>query len=789
MPLNHGFSRITPSALATTGRAVVSLARRRHHRDGAPADGRKRPDRGFGGRGNLAHRPPCRGCRGPIRARSRRPGRDRLHDGARACRCGHDPLVPGLGAPSRCWRSASASSSRAPSGRAWWRARSLGACSSSGRAPSPTWRRPRAAPGACRSRWSPRSPRRPPDLLNPLDLAPIVEAQQPDLIVLADEHSSRRRSSACWTSRDRRFRVVGLTSFYEYAFGCVPVSKMTSLWFMSLLHVRQRAPGRPSKRVFDVVVAVARACSCWRCCSRSSPSRSSARRGPSIYRQARVGERGRRFTMYKLRTMAPAAEAGTGAVFAQASDPRCTRDRARSCARRTSTSCRSCGTCSRARCRSSARVPSARSTSRCSRHDVPYWSRRLMLKPGLTGWAQVRCGYAADCASAAEKLSTTSGTCATATWRSTWPCACRRSGSRSRRSIPRQLWLRLVGPRQGARAAVAAVAGCVAACAPRSASVSSGDERGRPARCPRRPRSPGRRFGIRPTAHRYRRAARRDPRVRRSCGLRAALRRSRRATAIVLAAGQLRRSEPPFEPLRAPDLRGAPRPGRASRGPEPGRQRGGSGALVRGLVVDVADANASTGDAAIAVWGSAGHARVLDTTVRGHGVLASGVMARRPEGLVIRRVVARGFTSYGVLRRFEPARPGRHAPARGARGRGHRTGGAPRAALRERPRRGVPLDREHRAGAAGADQVCAWSGLWTGTASIGSTFDQIDVDGTKTGVYIEHFTHNSTFRRLRIGRNVEIGLNAEWDDPSWGGRPASVDNVIEPAASPAASSG
>jgi lipopolysaccharide/colanic/teichoic acid biosynthesis glycosyltransferase len=37
--------------------------------------------------------------------------------------------------------------------------------------------------------------------------------------------------------------------------------------------------------------------------------------------------------------------------------------------------------------------------------EVPYWSRRLLMRPGVTGWAQVRCGYAADSVSSAEKLS------------------------------------------------------------------------------------------------------------------------------------------------------------------------------------------------------------------------------------------------------------------------------------------------------------------------------------------------------------------------------------------------
>ncbi len=37
--------------------------------------------------------------------------------------------------------------------------------------------------------------------------------------------------------------------------------------------------------------------------------------------------------------------------------------------------------------------------------EVPFWSRRHLLKPGITGWAQVHSGYAADSIQTEEKLS------------------------------------------------------------------------------------------------------------------------------------------------------------------------------------------------------------------------------------------------------------------------------------------------------------------------------------------------------------------------------------------------
>src|SRR5207248_6588040 len=47
-------------------------------------------------------------------------------------------------------------------------------------------------------------------------------------------------------------------------------------------------------------------------------------RGPAFYTQVRVGRDGRPYTIYKLRTMVEDSEAGTGAVWSQAGDPRVT---------------------------------------------------------------------------------------------------------------------------------------------------------------------------------------------------------------------------------------------------------------------------------------------------------------------------------------------------------------------------------------------------------------------------------------------------------------------------------
>jgi hypothetical protein len=262
-------------------------------------------------------------------------------------------------------------------------------------------------------------------------------------------------------------------------------------------------------------------------------------------------------------------------------------------------------------------------------------------------------------------------------------------------------------------------------------------------------------------------------------GLRAALSNGRRDT-IVLAPGVYDNSEEFAD--REGDRIYASRLGRAvlRAGIVLGGNSGPPGALLRGLNFSVNDPRKTLHGDVIHVWGSASGARVLDTRIDGHGVIGAGLVVHQPAGFVARRVVARRFLSYGIVvdpnnldyKTTSPYSLRDLTIARVSRRVAGSSNGTAEACLWLGSRGAVQRVSVHN---------CAISGIWTGTAMKSSRVEDATIARSRVGIYIEHFTIGTTFRRLRFGPGVTRGVNAEWANHAQSGRPGSVDNVIENA--------
>lgn len=126
-------------------------------------------------------------------------------------------------------------------------------------------------------------------------------------------------------------------------------------------------------------------------------------KGPVLYHQQRTGLNGRPFTVHKFRTMCQDAEAKTGPTWATAADPRITKIGAFLRRTRLDEVPQLWNVLSGEMSIVGPR-PERPEFVRELTEQIPFYGQRHSVKPGVTGWAQVRYTYGASIEDTMEKL-------------------------------------------------------------------------------------------------------------------------------------------------------------------------------------------------------------------------------------------------------------------------------------------------------------------------------------------------------------------------------------------------
>lgn len=128
-----------------------------------------------------------------------------------------------------------------------------------------------------------------------------------------------------------------------------------------------------------------------------------SRHDPVLYHQERVGLNGRVFTIHKFRTMRTDAEAHSGPVWSKANDTRVTAV-GRFLRRSRLDEIPQLWNVLRGDMSLVGPRPERPSFVAQLTETIPFYGQRHVIKPGLTGWAQVRYSYGASIEDAIEKM-------------------------------------------------------------------------------------------------------------------------------------------------------------------------------------------------------------------------------------------------------------------------------------------------------------------------------------------------------------------------------------------------
>jgi exopolysaccharide biosynthesis polyprenyl glycosylphosphotransferase len=203
--------------------------------------------------------------------------------------------------------------------------------------------------------------------------------------------------------RYRGLALVDFVSLYEELAQEIPIDHINDEWLLLASMNNSRIHIRRLKRLTDILVSLLGLLLAWPLMILTALLVRLTSPGPALFRQERLGRDSVPFTLLKFRTMRVDAESQTGPVWATDDDPRITwigkwlrKFRIDELPQLINVL--------RGEMSLVGPRPEREVFIRKLTEKVPFYAERLLVPPGITGWAQVMAPYAASIEDSRRKL-------------------------------------------------------------------------------------------------------------------------------------------------------------------------------------------------------------------------------------------------------------------------------------------------------------------------------------------------------------------------------------------------
>lgn len=228
-----------------------------------------------------------------------------------------------------------------------------------------------------------------------------IKENKAKLIVIQSKNQDPQISSVLREANHYGVSMISFWQFYENIFDKIPVDEIENGWFVSNVP-DEKTLFEASKRSFDVLLGTSLLITLSPIILLSLFIIPVTSEGSAVYKQKRVGKKGKVFTLYKLRTMRIDAEKN-GPKWSQKNDNRATR--LGKFLRKTHLDeLPQLINIIRGDLSFVGPRPERPEFVGILEKEIPFYNARHAIRPGITGWAQIRYRYGSSVNDAKEKL-------------------------------------------------------------------------------------------------------------------------------------------------------------------------------------------------------------------------------------------------------------------------------------------------------------------------------------------------------------------------------------------------